>query len=68
MKYKNKIFKTKKEYKITKNVTLPVNTEIQVVNDVIYMGGHPVSIELQDILLKWLINNESELIDESKYY
>lgn len=68
MKYTNKIFKTKKEYVVTKNITIPKGGEIQIMRDVVYMGGFPVPQETQNVLLKWVIDNEKELLDDTNFF
>ena len=35
----------------------PKGTEFEIVADVVYMGGYPISLELQKIIYDWLVAN-----------
>lgn len=68
MKIANKVFRLKKEAQITRNVILPKGQELEVVRDVVYMGGYPLSPAHQPIFLDWILNNQELLTNETKLY
>jgi hypothetical protein len=42
---------------LTHGLKFPKGTEFEIVADVIYMGGYPVSQNLQKIIYDWLVAN-----------
>ena len=64
----HKTYVLKRDVKITKHVTLKKGQEVEVVNQVVYMGGFPVSFELQKIMLQWIKDNPDSLIDDTRHF
>lgn len=68
MKYLNKVFTIQKDTQLTKSIELKKGQEIEVVRDVVYMGGYPIPFGMQDLFLQWVITNEKSLIDKTRKY
>lgn len=63
----NKVYVVKKESVIAGiNLTLVKGQELEVVMDVVYMGGFPVQTTLQSAMLDWIIANPALLTDVTK--
>lgn len=61
---KNKIYRVKKESVVPKiNLTLKQGQELEVVMDVVYMGGFMVQTGLQGAILEWIIANPASLTE-----
>lgn len=60
----NKIYRVKQESTISKiNLTLKKEQELEVVRDVVYMGGFMVQTSLQSSILEWVKANPSLLTE-----
>lgn len=64
----NKTYVLKKDVQITKHVNLKRGQEIEVVNDVVYMGGYPVTLDLQSVMLEWIKNNPKLLVNDTRHF
>jgi hypothetical protein len=62
----NRVFKLKKAAKLPNGVSLPEGQELEVVTDVVYMGGHPIPFEMQATMLKWIKENPTLFTDVTK--
>lgn len=62
----NRVLRLVKETKFQNGVVLPANQEIEVVMDVVYMGGYPLPKEFQSTILKWINENPTLLKDVTK--
>lgn len=63
----NKIYRVKQESIISKiNLTLKKEQELEVVRDVVYMGGFMVQTNLQSAMLEWIKANPSLLTEIRK--
>ena len=63
----NKIYRVKQESVIPKlNLTLKQGQELEVVMNVVYMGGFMVQTNLQAAMLEWIKANPSLLIEITK--
>jgi|TARA_R110000868_G_C10864069_1_gene761744 hypothetical protein len=63
---KARVIKLIKESTVMKGATLPKDTELEVVNDVVYMGGFPIPPEMQGIFLNWIDTNPKLFKDDTR--
>lgn len=54
---KNKVYKLKKATEVAKNMPLPAGQEIEIVMDVVYINGHMVPPDMQELFYGWLLKN-----------
>lgn len=62
----NKVYSAKKDVQITKDISLPNGQEVEIVNDVVYVNGHPVPPAFQKLFLDYIVNNQSLFDDVTK--
>jgi len=60
----NKVLVLKNESMIAEGLSLPANTEIEVVMDVVYMQGVPVVPGVQQAMLDWVAKNPKLFIEK----
>ena len=60
----NKVLKLKDAATLSNGVNFPAGQEIEIVMDVVYMGGYPLPPNMQNMLLNW-INNNPNLFNET---
>ena len=60
----NKVLKLKNAATLSNGVNFPAGQEIEIVMDVVYMGGYPLPPNMQNMLLNW-INNNPNLFNET---
>ena len=53
----SRVFKLKKETTLKNGVKFPAGQEIEVVMDVVYLGGFPLPKNMQSITLSWIKEN-----------
>jgi hypothetical protein len=68
MKISQKVFRLKQDVQLTKNIKLSKGQEIEVVRDVVYMGGYPVRPGEQKLFLDWILNNQNLLINDTRRF
>lgn len=68
MKISRKVYRLKQDAQITKNIKLKRGDEIEVVRDVVYMGGYPFPPGVQKIFLDWVLNNQNILLDDTRSF
>jgi len=54
---RNGVYVVQKDVKVNDDLNFKKNQEIEVVNNVIYIGGHPLDFNLQGIILNWMEHN-----------
>lgn len=42
--------------------------EFHIVSDVVYMSGYPVPIELQHIMMNWIMQNPNLFVDDTRIW
>lgn len=62
----HRVLKLKKDAIIGKGMSFPKGTEIEVLNDVVYMQGLPVATTMQSLLLNWINNNPDLFINDKR--
>jgi len=62
----NKVYKLKKAVQVNKEIHLEAGQEIEVVMDVVYMGGYPLPPHFQHFFLNWLKNNPELFYDDTR--
>jgi hypothetical protein len=60
----NKVLKLNQDTTLSNGVKLPMGQEIEIVMDVVYMGGFPLPPNMQLMLLNW-INTNPNLFTET---
>lgn len=63
---KNAVFKLLKKTTLQNGVTLPEGQELEVVMDVVYMGGYPIPPNMQPLVLIWIKNNPNLFADVTR--
>ncbi len=58
-----KVYRLKNDAIGPKGITLKKFDDIHVMNNVVYMHGHPLRNDFQEPMLKWLKENKSLIID-----
>lgn len=58
----DKIYRLKNAFTLTlpgykESINFPPAQEFHIVNNVLYMGGHPLSMELQQPIINWIQTN-----------
>lgn len=53
----NQVLKLLKESKLGNDLTVPVNQELVVIRDVVYMNGYILDPALQGLFINWIKNN-----------
>jgi hypothetical protein len=61
-----KVLKLLKISKLPHGVELPVGSEIEIVMDVVYMGGYPLPFNMQATILKWINDNPTLFKDVTR--
>lgn len=46
----------------------PGGQEFHIVNDVLYIGGHPVPTEMQAKIIKWILDNPNLFIGDTRNF
>jgi hypothetical protein len=64
----NKTYILKRDAQITKHILLKKGQEIEVVNEVVYMSGFPVTLDVQKTILDWIKNNPTALINDTRHF
>ena len=63
---KNRVYKLNKATKLSNGVEFPVNQELEVVMDVVYVGGYPLPFNMQSLVLNWINSNPLLFTDTTK--
>lgn len=53
----NKVLKLKNAATLSNGVTFPAGQEIEIVMNVVYVGGYPLPPNMQSLVLNWVVNN-----------
>jgi len=62
----NKVLRLEKEATLKNGVKLPAGQEIEIVMDVVYMGGYPLPPNMQGLMLNWVISNPTLFKETTK--
>ena len=62
----SKVYQLKKEAKLQNGVTFPANQEIEIVMDVVYIGGYPLPPNMQATMYSWIVSNPTLFNDTTK--
>ena len=63
---KNIVYRLKKDMEVAQGMSLPKGKEIEIVMDVVYIDGHPVPFELQQLFYSFTQNNLDSLEDVTR--
>ena len=61
-----KVLKLLKESKLNNGVSFPVGQELEIVMDVVYIGGYPLPPNMQSTTLNWITENPTLFSDVTK--
>ena len=61
-----RVLRLKRETTLQNGVKFPAGQEIEVVMDVVYMGGYPLPINMQAMTLHWIKENPNLFDDVTK--
>jgi hypothetical protein len=61
-----RVLKLLKTSKLPHGVEFPAGTEIEIVMDVVYMGGYPLPFAMQATFLKWIKDNPTLFQDVTR--
>lgn len=72
-KIENQVFRLRnyKEIQLegyNQKLKFPGGQEFHIVNDVLYMSGHPVPIDMQNKLIKWIADNPNLFIGDTRIF
>lgn len=62
----NKVVKLIKEAKLPNGLAFPAGQEIEIVTDVVYMGGYPLPPNIQPTMLNWINANPTLFNDVTR--
>jgi hypothetical protein len=62
----SKVFKLLKKTTLQNGVVLPEGQELEVVMDVVYVGGYPLPPNMQALVLNWIKNNPNLFADVTR--
>jgi hypothetical protein len=51
------VYRLKADASLGQGLDLKAGVEIEIVNRVVYMGGYPLSPDMQGLFLRWITNN-----------
>lgn len=61
----NKVLKLKEATTFQNGVSFPVGQELEIVQDVVYIGGYPLPPNMQLNILTWINNNPKIFEDKT---
>lgn len=61
-----RVFKLKQDVELKHGLKFLKDSEIEVVQDMVYMGGFPLPPQFQEYLYGWIIQNQNLLEDVTK--
>lgn len=62
----NKVYKLLKDSRLQTGVELKAGQELEIVMDVVYMGGFPLPQEHQHTFYKWITENPNLFKDDTR--
>ena len=62
----NVVLKLNKETTLQNGVKFPAGQELEVVMDVVYVGGYPLPINMQPLVLNWIKTNPKLFTNTTK--
>jgi len=62
----NRVYKLNKETTLQNGVKFSLGQEIEVVMDVVYIGGYPLPPNMQSLVLQWITSNPTLFTDTTK--
>ncbi len=61
----NKVLRLKADQKLKNGIEFKKDTEIQIVTDIVYIGGYPLDSRLQLSVLDWIALNPNLFLDDT---
>lgn len=62
----NKVLKLKNDVNLINDIKLTSGQEIEIVNGVVYINGHMLSLEYQTYFINWITNNPDLFINDTR--
>lgn len=63
---KERVYRLKEDAQAPFNVELKKNTELEIVMDIVYMGGYPLESVMQKQFYQWITQNPNLFEDTTK--
>lgn len=63
---KNRVYRLKQDVEVAKGMPLPSGQEIEIVMDVVYVNGHIVPPQFQELFLDFVKNNPNLFKDDTR--
>lgn len=64
----NRVYRLKQPFTLMKDMTFKGGEEFHIVTDVVYMQGHMVPPEMQDMFYNWIVKNPKLFIDDTRQF
>jgi hypothetical protein len=60
------VYRLKKDAEVTKGLSLKAGQELEIVMNVVYMGGFPIPPDMQTLFLNFIKNNKELFVDDTR--
>jgi len=64
----NKVYRLKQPFTLMKDMHFKGGEEFHIVTDVVYMQGHMLPPEMQNMFYNWLTKNPKLFIDDTRQF
>ena len=62
----NGVYRLKKDSKLPNGAEFKQGQEFEIVDSVVYMGGHPLDFRAQNMVLSWMESNKGLFINDTR--
>lgn len=62
------VYRLKQDSVVIKDIEFKSGQEIEVVQNVIYVNGHPLPLHFQNLIMNWMDNNPNLFINDTRNY
>jgi len=63
----HKVLRLKKDVELKNGLSFKKGAEFEVLNEVVYMGGLPVAINMQYTMLTWINENPDLFVNDTRH-
>lgn len=64
----NKVFRLNKPHTLMKDMSFNGGEEFHIVTDVVYMQGHPLPPEMQNMFYEWITKNPNLFTEDTRRF
>lgn len=64
----NKVYRLKQPFTLMKDMSFKGGEEFHIVMDVVYMQGHMLPPEMQNMFYEWLTKNPKLFVDDTRQF